>query len=65
MWTKSKARLKQLRQDTNTFYNWLFLPSDPGLSSESLCLKQCLKGLDFELINALSHWIIPAIFNTK
>lgn len=36
IWTKSQARLKQLRQETNTFYNWLFLPGGPGLGSESL-----------------------------
>lgn len=35
-WTKSKARLNRLRQDSNTKYNWLFLPGGPGLGSESL-----------------------------
>jgi pimeloyl-ACP methyl ester carboxylesterase len=35
IWTKSKARLNQLRH-SNAKYNWLFLPGGPGLGSESL-----------------------------
>src|SRR5258708_26094 len=36
LWTKSKARLKQVRTDHTKNYNWLFLPGGPGLGSESL-----------------------------
>lgn len=36
IWTKSKARLKQLHTNNNKNYNWLFLPGGPGLGSESL-----------------------------
>lgn len=36
IWTKSQARLKQLRTECDESYNWLFLPGGPGLGSESL-----------------------------
>ncbi len=36
IWTKSRSRLKLIRDDQSQKYNWLFLPGGPGLGSESL-----------------------------
>ena len=35
-WTRSGARLQRVHQNSNSQYNWLFLPGGPGLGSESL-----------------------------